>query len=55
MQSLWSQGLTDLTVIVVKSQADEDMVTYQRIKLVERGKEAKGEGSGMITKCNQMY
>ena len=52
--SLWSQGVADLTVIVIKLLADEDMVTYPRIKLAERGKEAKGEGSDMLTKCNQM-
>jgi hypothetical protein len=55
MLSLWSQGVTDLTVVVVKLQANEDMVTYLRIKLVVRGMNAKGKGSDMLTKGNQMY
>ncbi len=55
MQALWSQGVADPIVVVVKLQADEDMVTYLRVKLVERGSNAKGKGSDMLTKGNHMH
>ena len=55
MLSLWSQGVADLIAVVVKPLAGEDMVTYLRVKLAVRGKEAKGKGSDMLTKGNQMY
>ena len=48
--SLWSQGVADLVVVVVKPQADEDMVTYLRVKLVVRDKHVKGKGPDMLTK-----
>ncbi len=55
MLSLWSQGVADLVVVVVKPLAGEDMVTYLRIKLVTRSKDAKGKGPDMLTKGNQIY
>jgi len=55
MLSLWSQGVADLTIVVVKPLANEDMVTYPRIKLTARSKEAKGKGSDMITKGDQIH
>ena len=55
MLLLGLQGVSDLIIVVVKLQAYEDMVTYLRIKPVERDKEIKGEGSDMLTKGVQMY
>jgi hypothetical protein len=51
---LWTERSADQIVVVVKLRAEEDMVTYLRRKLEERGKEAKGKGSGMLTKGVQM-
>ena len=51
ISSLWSQGVADLVIVVVKLRADEDMVTYLRVKLAARSKKAKGKGPDMLTKC----
>ena len=42
------QGSPDLVVVVIKLNAYENMVTYLRIKHLERVKEDKGEGLNMI-------
>ena len=55
MPALWSQGVADLVIVVVKLRADEDMVTCLRGKLVARDRDAKGKGPDMLTKCNQMH
>ena len=55
MPSLWSQGVADLVIVVVKLRAVEDMVTYLRIKLAESSGNAKGKGPDMLTKGNQMH
>lgn len=47
---LWSQGVADLVVVVIKPYADENMVTCLRAKHMERGKDAKGKGPDMLTK-----
>ena len=39
----------DEAVVVIKQLAEEDMVTYQRVKLTERAKESKDEGRNMLT------
>lgn len=41
--------LADEAVVVMKRKADEDMVTYQRIKLFESTKDCKDEGWNMLT------
>lgn len=48
MVCLWRWWFADETVVVVKSQAYEDMVTYLRIKLVKRDKDVKGEGWNIL-------
>ena len=47
---LWSQGVADLAVVVIKPYADENMVTCLRVKRMERSKEAKGKGPDILTK-----
>jgi hypothetical protein len=39
----------DEVVVVMKRKAEEDMVTYQRIKLFESAKDCKDEGWNMLT------
>ena len=41
--------LTDEAIVVIKRIADEDMVTYPRVKLTERTQDGKGEGLNMLT------
>ena len=40
----------DEVVVIVKSLADEDAVTYLRVKRVTSSKEAGGEGWNMLTR-----
>lgn len=42
------QGSADLAVVVVKLYADENMVTYLRIKRIESVKDDGGKGPNMI-------
>lgn len=44
------QRESDRDIVVVKLQADENMVTYSRTKLVERIKDDKDEGNGIQTR-----
>jgi hypothetical protein len=44
-----AQGISDLVIVVIKLRADEDMVTYLRIKLSESGRKIKGKGLDMLT------
>jgi hypothetical protein len=39
----------DEAIVVIKRKADEDMVTYQRVKLFESTKDCKDEGRNMLT------
>jgi len=39
----------DEAVVIMKRKAEEDMVTYWRIKLFERAKDGKDEGRNMLT------
>lgn len=41
------RGSADEAVLVVKLGADEDAVTYQRVKLPASGRSAGGEGRNM--------
>ncbi len=41
------KGLADDAVVVVKSIAYENMVTYLRVKLLKRDKDVVGEGRNM--------
>jgi hypothetical protein len=43
------QGISDSAIVVIKLQAEEDMVTYLRIKLAETA-EKRGEGPNMLNK-----
>ena len=45
-----SQGFADEAVVVIKRRAEEDMVTYQRGKLVESDKEVEAKG-GTCWRC----
>lgn len=36
-------------IVVIKRVAEENMVTYLRVKLRESAKESKGEGRNMLT------
>lgn len=42
-----AQGISDSVIVVIKLRADEDMVTYLRIKLTERDAN-RGEGPNML-------
>lgn len=53
ISSLWSQGVADLIILVIKLTTNEDVVTYLRIKSKVRDKDVKDEGSDMLMKCNQ--
>jgi hypothetical protein len=44
MLMLWSQGVADLAIVVVKPQADEDVATHLRRKLEERDRKLKAKG-----------
>jgi len=55
MLVLWSQGVADLLVVVIKLHAYENMVTYLRIKHAESGRKAKGKGADTLTKGNHMH
>ena len=48
------QGISDPDIVVIKRHADEDMVTYLRIKHVEsdNNKVVKDEGKDMLTRKN---
>jgi hypothetical protein len=48
------QGVSDPDIVAIKRQADEDMVTYPRIKLAESDSRdaVKGEGKDMLTRMN---
>lgn len=39
-----NQGFADETLVAVKSEADEDAVTYLRVKLLERDRMSKAKG-----------
>ena len=39
----------DEAIVVVKRSADEDMVTYQRVKLTESARDNRGEGQNILT------
>jgi len=41
------RGLSDEAIVGVKSAADEDAVTYQRVKLLESDKDVGAEGRNM--------
>ena len=41
--------LADEAIVIVKRLAEEDMVTYQRIKLIESAKESGDEGRNILT------
>ncbi len=41
--------LADEVVVVIKREADESMVTYLRVTLLESAKERKDEGRNMLT------
>lgn len=41
------QGISDSVIVVVKLRANEDVVTRQRIKLIERDR-SRGEGPNML-------
>ena len=43
------RGLSDEAVVGVKSIADEDAVTYLRVKLSESGSNAGAEGRNMLS------
>lgn len=40
--------LADEAIVIVKRLAEEDMVTYQRIKLIESAKESGDEGRNIL-------
>ena len=42
------RGFADEAVVVVKLKADEDTVTYLRVKLSVSGTDAGGEGRNML-------
>jgi hypothetical protein len=44
------QGVADPSIVVVKLEADENMVTYLRIKLPANSRKAEGKGMDMITR-----
>lgn len=46
--------VSDPDIVAVKRQADEDMVTYLRVKLAESDSRdaVKGEGKDMLTRKN---
>ena len=48
------QGISDPDIVAIKQHADEDMVTYLRIKHAESDNEkvVKGKGKDMITRKN---
>ena len=48
------QGVSDPDIVAIKRHADEDMVTYPRIKRAEsdNGDVVKGEGKDMLTRKN---
>lgn len=48
------QGVSDPDIVAIKRYADEDMVTYLRIKHAERDNSnvVKGEGKDMLTRIN---
>jgi hypothetical protein len=39
-----SQGVSDETKVVIKRAADENAVTYLRVKLLDERQDVKGEG-----------
>lgn len=43
-------GLADEVVVTVKSAADENTVTYLRVKLLASDEEVGGEGWNMVAK-----
>ena len=46
--TVMGRGPADEAVVVVKLEADEDAVTYPRIKLTVSGRDAGGEGWNML-------
>jgi hypothetical protein len=48
------QGISDPDIVTIKRHADEDMVTYLRIKDAEsdNDKVVKGEGKDVLTRKN---
>ena len=48
------QGISDPDIVTIKRYADEDMVTYLRVKHTEsdNNKVVKGEGKDMLTRKN---
>jgi hypothetical protein len=55
MLSLRSQGVADPFIVVIKPDADENMVTYWRVKHTESGRKTKGKGTDTLTKRNHMH
>ena len=55
MLMLWSQGVADLLVVVIKLHAYENMATYLRRKHAVRGRKTKGKGADTLTKCSHMH
>lgn len=51
MLSLWSQRVSDLLIVAIKLYADENMVTWLRIKRTVSGRKTKGEGADTLTKA----
>lgn len=45
-----AQGISDPVIVVIKLRADEDMVTYLRVKLSESGRKTRGKGPDMLTR-----
>jgi len=46
------QGVTDSSVVAVKLRADENMVTYLRVKLLESSRKTEGKGMNMLMRGN---
>lgn len=46
---LMHKGFSDEAIVIVKRSADEDMVTYWRIKPTESAKDGGDEGRNMLT------
>lgn len=48
-----AQRVSDPSIVAVKLRAEENMVTYLRIKLAERIRKDKGKGMDMLTRRTQ--
>lgn len=49
------RGFSDEVIVVVKLEADEDAVTYQRIKLSESAEKKNGGDEGRNTLRNEVF